>query len=66
MNRIFHHADTTGLEIETTLLRNVQQLDNVEILENAVMCNAKKTETGFSILVLTNDNEYTTYLQLVE
>ena len=61
MNRIFHHADTTGLEIETTLLRNVQQLDNVEILENAVMCNAKKTETGFSILVLTNDNEYTTY-----
>lgn len=61
MNRIFHHADTTGLEIETTLLRNVQQLDNVEILENAVMCNAKKTETGFSILMLTNDNEYTTY-----
>ncbi len=47
--------------LQTTLLRNVQQLDNVEILENAVMCNAKKTKTGFSILVLTNDNEYTAY-----
>ncbi|WP_295208272.1 FAD-binding protein [Ruminococcus sp.] len=61
MNRIFHHADTTGLEIETTLLRNVQQLANVDILENAVMCDVKKTKTGFSVLVLDENGAYSTY-----
>lgn len=59
MNRIFHHHDTTGDEIEKTLLRNVQKLDNVEIWENALMCDVKKTSTGFSFLIL-KDNEYHT------
>lgn len=59
LHRIFHHLDSTGFEIETTLLRNVQQLDNVEILENAVMCDVKKTSSGFSFLIL-KDGEYFT------
>ncbi|MBQ8121223.1 MAG: FAD-binding protein [Ruminococcus sp.] len=60
MHRIFHHKDSTGAEIERTLLASVQKLDNVTILENAVICDAKKTRTGFSFLVL-KDGEFTTY-----
>lgn len=59
MHRIFHHKDATGFEIETTLLENVQKLDNVEIWEHAVMCDVKKTNTGFSFLIL-RDDEYIT------
>ena len=59
MHRIFHHKDSTGVEIERTLLASVQKLDNVTILENAVICDAKKTRTGFSFLVL-KDGEFTT------
>lgn len=52
--RIFHHKDATGYEIETTLLRNVQEKENVEIWENAVMARIRRTKTGFSMLVLMN------------
>lgn len=55
MHRIFHHKDATGFEIETTLLRNVQQQENVTIWENAVMVKCRKTKTGFSFLVLKDD-----------
>lgn len=50
MHRIFHHKDATGFEIETTLLRNVQQLENVTIWENAVMCDCKKLLRDFPFL----------------
>ncbi|MBR4555659.1 MAG: FAD-binding protein [Ruminococcus sp.] len=56
-HRIFHHKDATGFEIETTLLRNVQQCENVEIWENSVMVRVRRTKTGFAILVL-KDGEY--------
>ncbi|MBR6101441.1 MAG: FAD-binding protein [Ruminococcus sp.] len=51
-HRIFHHKDATGYEIETTLLRNVQQLPNVTIWENTVMARVRRTKTGFSFLLL--------------
>ncbi|MBR6336818.1 MAG: FAD-binding protein [Ruminococcus sp.] len=54
-HRIFHHKDSTGFEIETKLLAYVQTLPNVEIWENAVMTDIKKTATGFSFNVLMND-----------
>ncbi len=57
MHRIFHHKDATGFEIETTLLRNVQEKENVTIWENAVMARIRRTKTGFSLLVL-KDGEY--------
>lgn len=60
MHRIFHHKDATGFEIESKLLAYAQTLDNVEILDNAVMCDVKKTSTGFSFLVL-KDGEYLTF-----
>lgn len=59
MHRIFHHKDATGFELETTLLENAKNLPNVDIWENAVMCDMKKTETGFSFLIL-KDDEYIT------
>lgn len=60
MHRIFHHKDSTGAQIEKTLLANVQRLENVTILENATVCQTQKTNTGFSLLVLRND-EFSTY-----
>lgn len=48
-NRIFHHKDATGHELVTKLLDNVVRLENVDILENTMVCNIKKTSTGFSI-----------------
>lgn len=59
MNRIFHHKDTTGYEIETTLIRNVRERKNISVWEDSVVCEAVKTSTGFSFLVLKN-NEYIT------
>ena len=51
-HRIFHHADSTGAEIERTLLETVQKLPNVEIWENALVCDTVQTSTGFSFLVM--------------
>ena len=52
--RIFHYADSTGFEIQTTLIRAVKQLPNVDILEYSLVCGIKKTSTGFSFDVLKN------------
>ncbi len=60
MRRIFHHKDATGFEIETKLLAYAQTLPNVTILENALVCETVKTGTGFSLLVL-KDEDYVTF-----
>lgn len=59
-HRIFHHADATGKEITSTLLENVQQLENVTIMENTIICGTKKTSTGYSAFLKNGDN-YQTY-----
>lgn len=46
--RIFHHKDSTGFEITTKLQTAVKAMENVDILENALLCKVKKTSTGFS------------------
>jgi len=51
-HRIFHYADATGFEILTTLIGIVKKLPNVDILENSLLCDLKKTKTGFSFDVL--------------
>ena len=58
-HRVFHHKDATGFEILTKLLRHVQTLENVTIMENALLCQVKKTSTGFSANIL-KDGEYHT------
>lgn len=50
--RIFHHKDATGREIAEKLLAHVQTLPNVEICENTLLCDVRRTETGFSALLL--------------
>uniref|UniRef100_UPI00260045B8 FAD-binding protein n=1 Tax=Ruminococcus sp. TaxID=41978 RepID=UPI00260045B8 len=59
-HRIFHHADATGKEITSTLLENVQQLSNVTIMENTMMCSVKQTKTGYSALLKLADDSYET------
>lgn len=52
--RIFHHKDATGAEIARKLLAHVQTLPNVEICEHTLLCDVKKTDTGFSALTMGN------------
>ncbi|MCC8135480.1 MAG: FAD-binding protein [Ruminococcus sp.] len=59
-HRIFHHADATGAEITSKLLAKVQTLENVDILENALLCSVKKTSVGYSAFVM-KDGEYSTH-----
>ena len=55
--RIFHHKDATGREIAEKLLAHVQTLSNVDIREGTLLCDVKKTPTGFSALTL-HDGTY--------
>lgn len=59
-HRIFHYADATGAEITSKLLAQVKKLNNVTILENTLMCEVKKTSTGYSAFLLKN-NKYSIY-----
>jgi L-aspartate oxidase len=59
-HRIFHHKDATGFEVVQKLLQKVQTLDNVTIMDNALLCNIKKTTTGFSTDIL-KDDVHTSY-----
>ncbi|MCR5015476.1 MAG: FAD-binding protein [Ruminococcus sp.] len=59
-HRIFHHADSTGKAITTTLLDCVKKLPNVTIMENTIMCAVKQTSTGYSAFLKTVDDEYIT------
>ena len=56
-HRIFHHKDSTGAEIVDKLILKVQSLPNVTVSENTLMCEAVKTETGFSVHLL-KDGSY--------
>lgn len=59
-HRIFHHEDATGFEIVTKLLNKVKTLDNVDIIENALLCDIKQTSTGYSTFI-SHNNEYVSY-----
>ena len=59
-HRIFHRADATGKEIATKLLAKVQTLENVDIMENTLMCAVKQTSTGYSAFLRKPDGTYET------
>lgn len=59
-NRIFHHKDATGYELVIKLLAKVKTLENVTIMDNALLCDIKKTSTGFSTDIL-KDGIHSTY-----
>ena len=59
-HRIFHHADATGHEIVIKLQKVVKGLENVDILDNALLCGIKRINGGFVFDIL-KDGEYKTY-----
>lgn len=57
--RIAHHKDSTGFEIETSLIEKVQQLQNVTVVNNSVLCRLEKENDIFFADVLCEDtHEY--------
>ncbi len=58
-HRIFHHKDQTGYEITSKLQLQLKEYDNVKIVENALLCNIVKTNTGFSSDVLVENSHIT-------
>lgn len=58
-NRIFHHKDLTGFEIVSKINQKAKSMDNIDIVENALLCKIAKTSTGFSCLILVNDEHIT-------
>ena len=50
--RILHHDDSTGREMTSHLLEKVQTLENVTILDNAMLCDIKKEGYTFYADVL--------------
>jgi len=58
-HRIFHHKDSTGREITERLAAAVRQLPNVTIAENALLCDVRKTNGGFSCDILIDDVHHT-------
>ncbi len=45
--RIAHHKDSTGFEIETSLIEQVQQLQNVTVINNSVLCRLERDSGMF-------------------
>lgn len=53
--RIAHHKDTTGYEIETALIEQVQKLTNVTVINNSVLCRLER-ENGMFFADVIVDN----------
>lgn len=58
--RILHYKDCTGRAIENTLIENVIRLENVDIMENTLLCDVKK-DSCFHILTLDGEGEHKTF-----
>ena len=54
--RIAHHKDTTGFEIETALIEQVQKLTNVTVINNSVLCRLEKNDEGIFFADVITDN----------
>ena len=60
--RIAHHKDTTGFEIETALIEQVQKLRNVSVINNSVLCRLEREgKTFFADVVTTENNAHEYY-----
>lgn len=55
--RIAHHKDTTGFEIETALIEQVQKLTNVSVINNSVLCRLERENGVFFADVIVNNVE---------
>ncbi len=59
--RIAHHKDTTGFEIETNLIAQVQKLTNVTVINNSVLCRLERDKGTFFAEVITESGDYEYY-----
>ncbi|MBQ4310928.1 MAG: L-aspartate oxidase [Oscillospiraceae bacterium] len=57
--RIFHHKDSTGLEVTSKLQAAVKRKNNITILENTQLCRLKKIDGGFAADLLRNGTHET-------
>lgn len=55
--RIAHHKDTTGFEIETALIKQVQELKNVDVINNSVLCRLERKDDIFFADVIVDNVE---------
>ncbi len=55
--RIAHHKDTTGFEIETALIGQVQKLTNVSVINNSVLCRLERENGMFFADVIVDNVE---------
>ncbi len=55
--RIAHHKDSTGFEIETNLINQVQELENVTVINNSVLCRLERDNGVFFADILTGNCE---------
>ncbi len=55
--RIAHHKDTTGYEIETALIGQIQKLKNVTVVNNSVLCRLERDNSLFFADVITGNVE---------
>ncbi len=53
--RIAHHKDTTGFEIETNLIEQVQKLKNVSVINHSVLCRLERRDGMFFADIIVND-----------
>ncbi len=57
--RIVHHKDTTGDNIITTLLQQVEDRENIEIAEYSMVSSMNREEFGFRLDLIVNKTEHT-------
>lgn len=55
--RIAHHKDTTGFEIETALIEQVQKLKNITVINNSVLARLEHDNGMFFTDVITGNVE---------
>ncbi len=65
-HRILHHRDATGKEIVDRLMEAVRMLPNVDIHENALLCDIQRGDGQFTLSVLENGvhSYYNTYFTI--
>lgn len=57
--RIAHHKDSTGYEIETSLIEQVQQLKNVTVVNNSILCRLEReNDVFFADILCGEEHEY--------
>ncbi len=57
--RIAHHKDSTGYEIETSLIEQVQKLKNVTVVNNSVLCRLeRRDDLFFADILCGEEHEY--------